>query len=91
MKVPCKDCLMIPVCKNKTFRQLMTGCSLVREAAWTGGISYKSEMVDIIKPKMWNSTKCGVLYFTDEFIDRISSHALKLHLVKSRRKALGEE
>lgn len=30
MKIPCKDCLILPVCKNKNFSRLFNECRKIR-------------------------------------------------------------
>ncbi len=29
MKIPCKDCLVLAVCRNKTYTKLVFGCSVL--------------------------------------------------------------
>jgi hypothetical protein len=30
MTIPCKDCLLIPLCRNKSYKVLTKGCSLIQ-------------------------------------------------------------
>jgi hypothetical protein len=95
MTIPCEECLIIPICRNKTFRTLLRQCSIIKDfTCIASGIcnpSYKHEIFRAIKPRLWRVTQSGTIYFTYEFINRFNSHEIKTHLMRSRRDALEEK
>jgi len=36
MKIPCKDCLLLGVCKHKDYRQLLTDCRKLFDVLYRG-------------------------------------------------------
>ena len=64
MKIPCKDCILIPICRHKTFAMLMMECQLVKEyddkhIQRSGNNYFVSvrEIQDILNPTQWKYKK----------------------------------
>ena len=34
MKIPCENCICLPVCRNKTFTKLMKECNIITTEIW---------------------------------------------------------
>ncbi len=70
MKCPCKDCLMIPVCRHK-YLNLLLECEPIKDHLMKYTYSstptqrrtrLREEVIGILKPTQWNIDKFG--YFT---------------------------
>jgi len=72
MKIPCKKCICIPVCRHKTYRKFVLDCILVekylygKRGAYLAGVVHSKyreftnrqyQTTLIVKPKHW-----GVYY-----------------------------
>jgi hypothetical protein len=56
---PCKDCMLIPICRNKEFGQFIYDCSLV-EQLWKDSRYWEDLMINvefILKPTHWRVNK----------------------------------
>lgn len=66
MSVPCNNCLIIPICRNKYFFEMKMDCSLIEQYLFCG-MTYNRRREDfdkritkvkiLINPKFWT---CGV-------------------------------
>jgi hypothetical protein len=68
MKIPCKDCLIIPLCKNKHFNSLLTDCDYVHEfmkVTIDDNAHLQRHRIEEIEktlnPTRWNITQSGLL------------------------------
>ena len=58
MKVPCENCICIPVCKNKQYLHMKDDCEPIKRFLNQGfrssKIVYRAELVfEILKPSLW--------------------------------------
>lgn len=81
IEVPCKDCVLIAICRNKLFDELIKDCKLLLDALYfdkttEGGARSKYygdkiDMIqDILNPDMWQVT----IDPKDKFANVISGH-----------------
>ena len=50
MKTPCKNCLLVPICKYKGYRMLVEGCDII-----TNFLYKQPKVMHDIKPSKWNA------------------------------------
>lgn len=64
MKIPCKSCLLVPICRNKEYTPLMDDCSLICNLLYSHKMSdvrYRKEQWEenlkelerILQPTLW--------------------------------------
>jgi hypothetical protein len=54
-QLPCKDCMIIPICRHKPFHMLIQECSLISKV-WHGASFWEILRLDIqtiLKPTQW--------------------------------------
>jgi len=55
MEIPCRGCLLVPVCRHKTYHRLLTECSFVDNYILGNGLSItgKRDISDFLKTTLW--------------------------------------
>jgi len=64
MKCPCKECLLIPVCRHKHYSKLLNDCYIIRNSLYikanptfnnrkSSYVNYVESVETCIKPKRW--------------------------------------
>lgn len=75
MTIPCKNCLVLAVCRNKNYRQLMDGCSILYKTLYKGS------------PNAAASRRIDFVRILIE-VDRLMSTDHRYGLVSRRRKKI---
>jgi hypothetical protein len=61
---PCTKCVCIPICRHKTFTQLLKDCKLVDIYLIKHGSAYN--VMTVLNPTIWEVEKLGVNYLIKE-------------------------
>jgi hypothetical protein len=82
MSVPCKDCLIIPICRNKYFKDMKESCSKVEEYLFCGMVYNRrrkdfikraSKVEKVLKPMLWDvGVKERPMYRRKSFVTYLS-------------------
>jgi len=66
MKIPCEECLVLSVCRHKSFSRLVTECRILREVNNTlatktsdGYLVFIVEVQDVLNPTEWEYRRKG--------------------------------
>jgi len=46
VKIPCKNCLMVPICRNKTYNYLMDQCVTLKDTVYIDEIHSNHLVID---------------------------------------------
>jgi hypothetical protein len=63
---PCIDCICIPMCRNKTYTDLLTDCILIENYRSTNGDNRIKTIEHILKPLLWTvEPTCRVWHYPE--------------------------
>lgn len=63
---PCIDCILIPICRNKTYTDLLTDCILIENYRSTNGINRIKTIQRILNPLLWTVEAPGKVWHYPE-------------------------
>ena len=85
MKIPCKNCLMVPICRNKTYNYLMDQCVTLKDTVYIDEIHSNHLVIDK------NNHNFDVIFgFNIKYVFDMYRYNLLLYLIEDSEKNINK-